>query len=420
MVSGKPPRRSKSPDDPVTIELTAEETARASEAHEASKNGAIDAAATVEGPSLPEADVPEDRPADATVEPAPDAVQTEALASGETTATGHATSAETAPGSPAPTVSPATSALIASGIFGGLVALALAGSMQYAGVIPGIGPQQQVAAPATIDNTELEALKAEVARLASTSAAQATDPALLDRIAALEAQGATTAAPPSVDPAIIEELRTQLAGAEQSITALRDQIASNAQALDQNQARLTEAERKIEEPRSDVEMARAIALAGLKTAIDRGGPFLSELDALKSVSPEDPAIAPLSRMASAGLLSRSDLSRDFSKISNDILTAINQPEVGEGWTDRLLASAKSLVKVRPVGNVEGETPEAIVARVENKLQNGDLKGASLEWETLPDTGKTASADFGQALKNRIEAEELVADALSKTVAGNGG
>jgi hypothetical protein len=421
MVSGKPPRRSKSPDDPVTIELTAEETARASEAHEASENGATDAAATVESPSLPEAALPEDRLPDATVEPAPDAVQTEALTSDETTATGHATSAETAPGSPAPTVSPATSALIASGIFGGLVALALAGSMQYAGVIPGIGPQQQAAATTpAMDSTELEALKAEVARLASTPAAQATDPALVERITALEAKASDTVSAPSVDPAIIEELRTQLSGAEQSITALRDQIASNAEVLNQSQARLTEAERKIEEPRSDVEMARAIALAGLKTAIDRGGPFLSELDALKSVSPEDSAIAPLSRMASAGLLSRSDLSRDFSKISNDILTAINQPEVGEGWTDRLLASAKSLVKVRPVGNVEGETPEAIVARVENKLQNGDLKGASLEWETLPEAGKTASAEFGQALKNRIEAEELVAGALSKTVAGNGG
>jgi hypothetical protein len=39
---------------------------------------------------------------------------------------------------------------------------------------------------------------------------------------------------------------------------------------------------------------------------------------------------------------------------------------------------------------------------------------------LPEAGKTASAEFGQALKNRIEAEELVAGALSKTVAGNGG
>lgn len=167
-------------------------------------------------------------------------------------------------------------------------------------------------------------------------------------------------------------------------------------------------------------MARAIALSGLKTAIDRGGPFLSELDALKSVSPEDPAVAALTPLASNGVPSRSDLVRDFNQVADDILSAINQPEAGEGWTDRLLASARSLVKVRPVGNVEGETPEAIVARVENKLQNGDLKGAALEWETLPEAGKQASSDFATKLKNRIEAEERVSSALSQAVAGNGG
>ncbi|RKE80124.1 mitofilin family membrane protein [Rhizobium sp. AG855] len=418
MVSGKPPRRSKSPDDPVTIELTAEETARTTETEAAVGVGTDETAAPVQGAVDP------DPLTDSSVEPTPVDVppaeleaQTIAPESGTTTEPSSA--GEPSASKTPPTVSPSTSALIASGIFGGLVALALAGSMQYAGVIPGIGPQQQATAP-TIDNAELETLKADIARLTSAPEARATDPALVERIAALEAKANDTQSAPSVDPAVVEELRTQLAGAEQSITALRDQIASNAQALNESQTRLTEAERKIEEPRSDVEMARAIALAGLKTAIDRGGPFLSELDALKSVSPEDPAIAPLSRMASAGLPSRSDLSRDFSQISDDILTAINQPEVGEGWTDRLIASAKSLVKVRPVGNVEGETPEAIVARVENKLQNGDLKGASLEWETLPEAGKTASADFAQSLKNRIEAEDLVAGALSKTVAGNGG
>lgn len=416
MVSGKPPRRSKSPDDPVTIELTAEETTRATEP--------VSATATSDNAAPAKDAVDPDRstqaPTETTESEATAAAPEAATAASDSDAGTEPSRDRGASATPTPpTVSPGTSALIASGIFGGLVALALAGSMQYAGVIPGIGPQKDSVAPA-IDTAELEALKAEVDSLKSAPASQETDPALAERIAALEAKASVAQSTPGADPAILEQLRTQLAAAEQSIAALRNQIASNAEALDQSQARLAEAERKIDEPRSDVEMARAIALAGLKTAIDRGGPFLSELDALKSVSPEDPAIAPLSRMASAGLSSRSDLLRDFSQVSNDILAAVNQQDVGEGWTDRLLASARSLVKVRPVGNVEGETPEAIVARVENKLQNGDLKGASLEWETLPEAGKAASADFAQSLKNRIEAEELVAGALSKTVAGNGG
>ena len=422
MVSGKPPRRSKAPDQPVTIDLTAKETATSAEAgaNEAPREEDVQASALPEEPvtsataSAPETAIDnteslgtQETPA---AEPVPPAEELDAPAKNGSTETGH---------KEPPYRSPATSTLVASGIVGGVVALLLAGSMQYAGLVPGLGPEQTTEAPA-IDTSELDALKAEVARLAAEPQAPATDPALAERLAALEATVAETSSAPAADPAAVEGLRSQLAAAEQAIEALRAEIASNRQALDQSATRLTEAERKLEEPRNDVEMARAIALAGLKTAINRGGPFLSELDALKSVSPEDPTVSALTPLASNGVPSRSDLTRQFDQVAEDILAAVNQPEQGEGWTDRLLASARSLVKVRPVGNVEGETPEAIVARVENKLQNGDLKGAALEWETLPEAGKQASAGFATTLKNRIEAEERVAAALSQTVAGNGG
>lgn len=424
MVSGKPPRRSKAPEDPVTIDLTAQEAKKAEEngSPEASESDPASPSPAVEETSsaVPLNEQQTDTAADPWA-PKPDeteAATTPPIDEQEVSADTPRVE-EPAPALQPVRQSPATSTLVASGIFGGLVALALAGSMQYAGIVPGLGPDQQAQAPA-IDTAELDALKAEVANLAARPAAEGTDPALAERVSALEQSVANATSAPTADAAAVEALKTQLAGAEQAIQSLRAEIASNKQALEQSTTRLDEAERKLEEPRSDVEMARAIALSGLKTAIDRGGPFLSELDALKSVSPEDPAVAALTPLAGNGVPSRSDLVRDFNQVADEILSAINQPEAGEGWTDRLLASARSLVKVRPVGNVEGETPEAIVARVENKLQNGDLKGAALEWETLPEAGKQASSDFATKLKNRIEAEERVASALSQTVAGNGG
>ncbi|MFN7126563.1 MAG: COG4223 family protein [Allorhizobium sp.] len=418
MVSGKPPRRSKATDDPVTIDLTAEETATPKEDGASDTKSDATASSFVTDEAATNTAAASDAPADPWT-PAPEPSEATTSAAESETPADITANTETASAKEPVRQSPPTSTLVASGIFGGLVALALAGSMQYAGIVPGIGPEQRTEAPA-IDTAELDALKADVARLAAQPAAPATDPAIAERIAALETSVANTNSAPAADAAAVEALKTQLVAAEQAIESLRAEIASNKQALDQSTTRLTEAERKLEEPRSDVEMARAIALAGLKTAIDRGGPFLSELDALKSVSPGDPAIAALIPLASAGVPSRSDLARDFNQVAEDILAAINQPATGEGWTDRLLASARSLVKVRPVGNVEGETPEAIVARVENKLQNGDLKGAALEWDTLPEAGKQASSEFSTKLKNRIEAEERVAAALSQTVAGNGG
>lgn len=424
MVSGKPPRRSKATDDPVTIDLTAEETKSAADSGNAEADALpsdAPASAVTDEPTASATasnDAPPETPADPwTPTPEPTA-ETTPVDDTQTRAETAAKSETTSSGEPV-RQSPPTSTLVASGIFGGLVALALAGSMQYAGIVPGLGPEQ-IAPALAVDTAELDALKVEVARLAAQPAAPAADPALAERITALETSVADAGSTPTADAAAVEALKTQLVAAEQAIESLRAEIASNKQALDQSATRLDEAERKLEEPRNDVEMARAIALSGLKTAIDRGGPFLSELDALKSVSPEDPAVAALTPLASNGVPSRSDLTRQFNEVAEEILAAIHQPEQGEGWTDRLMASARSLVKVRPVGNVEGDTPEAIVARVENKLQNGDLKGAALEWETLPEAGKVASSDFATTLKNRIEAEERVSAALSQTVAGNGG
>lgn len=425
MVSGKPPRRSKATDDPVTIDLTAEETKSAADSGNAEADALpSDAPASSAVTDEPTASAtasnsaPPETPADPWT-PTPEPTAETAPVDDTQTRAETAAKSETTTSREPVRQSPPTSTLVASGIFGGLVALALAGSMQYAGIVPGLGPEQTASAP-VVDTAELDALKAEVARLAAQPAAPAADPALAERITALETSVADAGSTPTADAAAVEALKTQLVAAEQAIESLRAEIASNKQALDQSATRLDEAERKLEEPRNDVEMARAIALSGLKTAIDRGGPFLSELDALKSVSPEDPAVAALTPLASNGVPSRSDLTRQFNQVAEEILAAIHQPEQGEGWTDRLMASARSLVKVRPVGNVEGDTPEAIVARVENKLQNGDLKGAALEWETLPEAGKAASSEFATTLKNRIEAEERVSAALSQTVAGNGG
>ena len=85
----------------------------------------------------------------------------------------------------------------------------------------------------------------------------------------------------------------------------------------------------------------------------------------------------------------------------------------------MLTSAKSLVQVRPVGNVSGDSVEAIAARFEDKVKNGDLPGAVTEWNSLPDAAKSASAAFKQSLEARTRVEDLVGAALSKAIADTG-
>ncbi|MCM2396338.1 hypothetical protein NBH19_09630 [Rhizobium sp. S95] len=431
MVSGKPPRRSKSPQDPVTIDLTAEE-AKPAEAEATQQAGSAEISADA---SMPRADTsPIDAPlqdaetATTAEEPSPtESVEAkpETDVFSETGTASEQAATEPSPSdptprqsAPAPRPAPATSSLVAAGILGGLIALIAAGSMQYAGFLPAASPATSSDSDTSALSSEVEALRSQIATL-SAAGPVTTDPALANRLAALEASVASRPEA-TVDPAAVEELRLKLAQNEEALATLRNAVAGNSQALSDSERRLAEAEKKIEEPRTDVQMARAIAVTALKSAIDRGGPYLAELDALASIAPDDPAVEGLRPHAATGVQSRADLIRRFSQTADAALAAIHQPDPNEGIGQRLLSSALSVVKVRPVGNVEGSTPEAIIARMEDKLQNGDLKGASLEWDTLPDAAKAASSGFNDLLKTRIDVEALIGAAMAAAVAGTPG
>ncbi len=464
MVSGKPPRHSKSNAEPVTIDLDAKDVKAISADVDAAKTDdktgeTTPAAAQPNVPPKPEAaetsspapvweqthktpmepapnvhkaepatGKPQvEKPADKqpeTASPKPeakpvtsatDASAASASSAGAKPATFASTSSSAASGSATTGAKPSTGAsssgpakpsgVIAAGIVGGLVALAAAGSMQYAGILPSFNVSKTGSDEIAALRTELGSLRQQ---LANVPAAGGDTSALEQRIAALE--GAKGEAPQ------VDALSEKITALESALTSERSAQASATAELTR---RLTDAETKINEPRDDIEVARAIASAALKAAIDRGGPFLTELDTLSKVTPDDPAIASLQSFAATGVPSRSELMQKFPDVANAMLSAINRPDPNQGIMERLTESAFSLVKVRPVGNIEGETPDAMIARMENKLRNGDLQGAALEWNGLPEAAKTASADYKKSLDARIEVENLVGGTLNRAITSTG-
>ncbi|MBB2672678.1 UNVERIFIED_ORG: hypothetical protein GGE44_002233 [Rhizobium esperanzae] len=412
MVSGTPPRHSKSADEPVTIDLDSQDFASVADTEKPVDTDAGEADSTAADADLP----PE---TEAASQPE---LQSEPEAEAPEEATAAAEPSFTSSAEQPASKGAGASGLIAAGIFGGLVALLGAGTIQYAGYLPG-SSAPQTASPEIADlSGEIDGLKQTVANLAANPAST-DDGALETRIAALETAAKNAAAAPSGDPANVEALNQKIAELSGQVEQLRATLAQSSEQQTSDGAdiakRLDEAEKKLNEPRQDVAVARAIAAAALKAAIDRGGPFLAELDTFAGVAPDDPAVADLRSFAETGIPSRAELVRQVPDIATAIVEAVNQPDPNQSWSDRLMASAKSLVTVRPVGNIEGESVEAIAARLEDKVKNGDLSGASAEWNALPAPGKQASAAFKQSLEARIRVEELVGGALSKAVAGTG-
>lgn len=413
-----PSRRKKTGEEPVTIDLEATPASVSDEAL------AAEEAAKAE---TPESQAPE---ASETVTAEPAAAETAAEPAeekAEPVEPARTTYEEPARAETPPAPQRSNAGTLAAGILGGLIALLGAGSLQYGGYLPTLGPDRagESDAVSTLTN-EVEALKTRLSEtLAETSAASPVDLQPIEtRIAALEKSAGESAGATAADSEAVSKLEGDVARLTTELAALREAIARTTEAVSTTESQLTErivaAEQKLDEPRSDIEMARAVAASALKTAIDRGGPYLAELEAFASISPEDPSLPGLRERAAVGVPSRSDLVRDFQATADAILDAVHQPEGDQGIFNRLMASAASAIRVRPVGSIEGDTPEAVVARIENKLQNGDFKGAQIEWQTLPEKGQAAAADYKRKLDERVSVEDLIGAVVSGALSGTTG
>lgn len=405
MVSENPPRRSKAEKEPLTIDLEAEKPVT-----ENTEATASHAAAADEPTEPPEAD----GAAEARLEEEIEEQRADAAAAVFTEEPPHISRTPEATVVQKP---PSSAGALAAGILGGLVTLAGFGVLQYAGYIPGLGPDRDVSTAELTLSSEVQALRDQVAGIQAPAATIDMAP-LENRLAALEqtaAQPAASGAPAAEVTALqaevtnltkeIAALKSGLADAQQSATAARAELAS----------RIDTAEQKLNEPANDIQVAKAVAVTALKSAIDRGGPFLAELDALRSIAPDETAVTGLAQDATTGVATRADLRRDFAAAADTMLDTLDQPDPNEGIFDRLVSSAMSGIRVRPVGSVEGETPEAVVARIEDKLNNGDLKGAALEWDALPAAAKTAGEAFKVKLDQRLRVEGIIDAAVAATM-----
>lgn len=336
---------------------------------------------------------------------------------------------------PAPRNASRGSGLLA-GLAGAVIALLVFIGAQYAGLLPSrddnaLDPELQ---------DRMSQLQATVQQLSDRVAQTQAAPGALDlsgvnsRLEALEADGSTQfqdqlrGLSEQVDALAARAQQGNGQAAQEALSALQGQtdqisaslselqgrteeLSSQVAALTEKQAalgeRLGKAEETLSGPGRDLRMARAIAVTGLKSAIDRGGAFASELDALASVSPDDPSIARLRDYAADGVPTQAQLLERFPAAANSMIAAMDPVPANAGVFDRLVESAKSMVTVRKVGDVEGEGVEAIAARLENNLKNGNLEGAMTEWNALPDQAKEAAEDFGNDLKARAEVEELL-------------
>lgn len=213
--------------------------------------------------------------------------------------------------------------------------------------------------------------------------------------------------------ALSQTLSTQQEEAMSAISSVSD--ALNAKISDLSGAVET-LSAQAQDTSRQTDVASAIATAGLKAAIDRGGPFMTELETYAQIAPESAILEQLRPLAARGVPTQSDLIKRFDAVAYDMIAAAEAPADGEGgMLSSLMSSAKSLVKVRPVGSIEGDSAGAITARMGEALNTGDYARLEAEYATLPDAAKTAGADFISAIQARQNADALIQNVLNQAL-----
>ncbi len=152
----------------------------------------------------------------------------------------------------------------------------------------------------------------------------------------------------------------------------------------------------------------SLELANLKRAIDRGGAFASQLAEARKLSDGTVNLAPLASFVDTGVPTLADLRQDFKSVAFRIIDAGQQRADGS-IMDRLLAGAKSVVRVRKISHESDDrSVEAVVARMEAALKEDRLGDVVEQAKTLPPAAQDAAGDF----LAKVEARNTVDKALA--------
>ncbi len=152
--------------------------------------------------------------------------------------------------------------------------------------------------------------------------------------------------------------------------------------------------------------ALAMAAVELAEATKGSAPFKDALYAVALLAPTDPAVRQLRPYALNGVPTTTSLASRFDGVIHEVQAAERAARY-DGFWGQIWARITSLVTIRKVGELEGDSLEAILARAERRTADGDLNAAALEVAKLQGPAADASAAWRQAVGDRARVDDLV-------------
>jgi hypothetical protein len=154
----------------------------------------------------------------------------------------------------------------------------------------------------------------------------------------------------------------------------------------------------------------ALELANLKRAIDRGEGYAPELARVKRIGGFTINFTVLERYSLEGVSPPQELARSFRKMANAMLDA-EAESADASLLDRLLAGARSIVRVRKAGHAADDNSlEAVIGRMETALKEDRLGEVLAYGKKLPPKAALVAEDWLRKVEARYAVEQAMAEA----------
>lgn len=221
-----------------------------------------------------------------------------------------------------------------------------------------------------------------------------------------KAKAAPAAAAVSAEPsphAVAERVATGSALPVESGTSAVAPPAADLERLDSRIAALESSQKSV----TDAATA-ALAVSALAEATETSRSFGQELAGLQRVLPPSPDLRALSELADKGAPTRAGLAVQFGALAGRAASASRDPGPDADLFSRIRYALSSIVSIRHVGSTSGSTPDAMLARAQRLLDDGDVEGAIQALDPLPDSARLVLGPWINAANRRVEIDRHVA------------
>lgn len=196
-------------------------------------------------------------------------------------------------------------------------------------------------------------------------------------------------------------------------TAVSD-LKSRADALAALETRLATLEANVRAPLAGP--ALILALDTLGRAAQQSHPFVAELTAVQQLNPQLSGLSVLAPYAAVGVPTRAALTAEFPALAAKAFELARQPVEGANLFEKFIYTLTRFVSVRRTGLATGDGIDAILARAEHRVHEGDLAAALDETGDLSGPAADVLKDWREAAEARLAVEAVLSQIKTAAVA----